>query len=60
MTEAKRKKLLPILITMALSVVLGVGSFFGCASTFMRSGKDNLANFLSAHLCCASRYSWRV
>jgi len=35
MTEPKRLRVIPIVITMVVALVLGMGSFYGCDRTFM-------------------------
>jgi len=54
MTEPKRLRVLPIVITMVVAVVLGMGSFYGCDRTFMshRWQKLNVI-FLWSFLVCA-------
>ncbi len=45
MTESKRLRIVPILITMAATLILSVGSFYGCGRTFNMSGGSALNTF---------------
>jgi hypothetical protein len=45
MTERKRLRIVPILITMAATLILSVGSFYGCGRTFNMSGGSPLNTF---------------
>jgi hypothetical protein len=45
MTERKRLRIVPILITMAATLILSVGSFYGCGRTFNMSGGSALNTF---------------
>ena len=45
MTERKRLKIIPILITMAATLILSVGSFYACGRTFNMSGGSRLNTF---------------
>ncbi len=43
MTERKRLRIIPILITMAVALLLAIGSFYGCSRTFMHGSQDRLS-----------------
>ena len=45
MTERKRLRIVPILITLAATLSLSVGSFYGCGRTFMMAGASTLNSF---------------
>jgi hypothetical protein len=63
MTGTKRLRLAPILITLAASLILSIGSFYGCSRTFM-NGRANHLNllffysFLVCALACAGSMIW--
>jgi hypothetical protein len=44
-TERKRLAIVPILITVVATLILSVGSFYGCARTFNMSGGSTLNTF---------------
>jgi len=63
MTERKRLQVIPILITLAATALLSVGSFYGCSRTFMVGGQAKLNNFFfcSFFVCavaCAVSLIW--
>jgi hypothetical protein len=54
MTEKRRLRVIPILITLAATSFLTVGSFYGCSRTFMVGGQAKLNNFFfCSFLVCA-------
>ena len=56
MTESKRLRVAPILITMAATLILSVGSFYGCGRTFSMGGSSALNTFFfwSFAVCAVS------
>jgi hypothetical protein len=54
MPEPKRLRIIPILITLAATLGLSVGSFYGCARTFSVGGETRLnAFFFWSFMICA-------
>jgi hypothetical protein len=54
MSEQKRLRVVPILITLAATLILSVGSFYGCARTFSVGGETRLnAFFFCSFIVCA-------
>jgi hypothetical protein len=55
MTERKRLRVLPIVITLVVALILAIGSFYGCSHTsFMHGSQDRLSTiFLVSFLFCA-------
>jgi hypothetical protein len=54
MTERNRLRIIPILITIAATLILSVGSFYACGRTFNMSGGSRLnAFFLYSFFVCA-------
>jgi len=54
MTEKRRLRVIPILITLAATLVLSVGSFYGCSRTFMINSEAKLnAFFFWSFVVCA-------
>ena len=45
MNEKPRLRVIPILITVAATLILSVGSFYGCSRTFMIGSKAKLNTF---------------
>jgi len=57
MTERKRLRIVPILITMAATLILSVTSFYGCGRTFNMSGGSGLNTFFFySFLVCAMAF----
>jgi len=53
-TERKRLRLIPIVITMVVALILAIGSFYGCSRTFMHGSQDRLSMiFFWSFLFCA-------
>lgn len=53
MTERRRHRILPILVSMVVALILAIGSFYGCSRMFMNgsSQKLNLIFFWSFLVC---------
>ena len=47
MTERKRLPIVPILITIVLTLVLSAGSFYGCARTYGTGGTSSPNGFFA-------------
>ena len=47
MTERKRLPIVPILITIILTLVLSAGSFYGCARTYSMGGTSSPNEFFA-------------
>lgn len=45
MTQKPQLRVIPIVITLAVTLVLSVGSFYGCSRTFMAAGRAKLSTF---------------
>jgi hypothetical protein len=45
MTQKPRLRVIPIIITLAATLILSVGSFYGCSRTFMAAGQAKLSTF---------------
>ena len=63
MTVNKRLRLAPILITLAASLILSIGSFYGCSRTFMNDRANHLNllffySFLVCALACLGSIIW--
>jgi cation transporter-like permease len=54
-TEKRRLRVVPILITLAATLILAVGSFYGCSRTYMVGGGQAKLNsfFFCSFLVCA-------
>jgi hypothetical protein len=54
MTEKRRLRVVPILVTVAATLILSVGSFYGCSRTFTVGSEAKLnAFFFWSFVVCA-------
>jgi hypothetical protein len=57
MTEPKRLRIVPIVITMVAALMLAMGSFYGCDRTFMSHRWQKLNTiFLWSFVVCAGSF----